>query len=146
MIKKYLTYLWLHRDQFVRYFSVGISALFFDMLSLWILKEFFGLLPVVAVVVNQAFILLYVFLMNKKMSFKAGGEAHKQMIKFLTVALGNYIFAVLWMWLFNHKFGFNYLLVRMANIALAVSWNFLLYKEWVYRVKKDQLPITPTSS
>jgi putative flippase GtrA len=55
------------------------------------------------------------------------------MIKFFVVATGNYIFAIFWMWIWNQNFGFNYLIVRIVNIALAVAWNFLLYKEWVYK-------------
>ncbi len=133
VLNKYLNYLWTHRRQFVRYFFVGVSGTFLDILSLWILKEFFGLIPVVAVVINQVFVLLFIFFLNKKYSFQADGEARKQMIKFFVVATGNYIFAIFWMWFWNQNFGFNYLIVRIVNIALAVAWNFLLYKEWVYK-------------
>lgn len=138
ILNKYLNYLWAHRDQFIKYFVIGISGTVLDILTLWILKEFFGLLPVVAVVINQILMLIYIFLLNKKYSFKVGGEYHKQVTKFLIVASGNYLFSILWMWIFNHHFGYNYLLVRIVNIALAVSWNFLLYREWVYKVTSDK--------
>ncbi len=136
MIKKFLIYLWQSRIKFARYFAIGITAFVFDIVLLYILKEFFGLYPVVAVIINQIIIIGFVFLMNKFFSFRANSNTHKQMIRFATVVGGNYLFAIFWMWLFNHKFGFNYLLVRTANIALAVAWNFLLYQEWVYRPAK----------
>ena len=145
ILDKYLNYFWTHREQFIKYFFIGISGTVLDILTLWILKEFFVLLPVVAVIVNQIFILIYIFLLNKKYSFQAGGEYYKQVTKFLIVALLNYLFAILWMWIFNSQLGYNYLLVRVVNIILAVSWNFLLYREWVYKTGGDLVrpPLTP---
>lgn len=132
--------MWKSRIQFAKYFAIGITSFTLDIISLYILKEFVGLNPVVAVVINQIFIISFVFLMNKFFSFKAGGNTSRQMIKFAAVVIFNYLFAIFWMWFFNYKLGFNYLLVRTANIALAVSWNFLLYREWVYRAPKKDRP------
>lgn len=142
ILNKYLNYLWTHREQFIRYFIIGISGTVLDILTLWILKEFFDLLPVIAVVINQIFILLYIFLLNKKFSFQARGDTRKQMIRFFVLAGANYLFAISWMWLWSQYFGYNYLLVRICNIVLAVAWNFWLYKEWVYKVRNDQVPMT----
>jgi len=141
MIAKYLNYLWMHRGQFIRYFGVGFSGTILDIFSLWVLKEFFGLIPVVAVIFNQILVLLYVFLLNKKLSFKARGQTHEQIVKFLILAGANYIFAICWMWVFNHWLEFNYLLVRLVNIALSIAWNFFLYKEWVYKVASNKLKV-----
>jgi len=138
MIKKFLIHLWQSRIKFAKYFATGITAFVLDIVSLYILKEFFGLYPVVAVIINQIFIISFVFLVNKFFSFRANGNTHKQMIRFAVVMAGNYLLAVFWMWLFNHNFRFNYLLVRTANVALAVAWNFLLYQEWVYRPEKTE--------
>lgn len=133
MIKKIIIHLWHSRIKFARYFATGITAFVLDISLLYILKEFFGLYPVVAVIINQIIIIGFVFLMNKFFSFRANGNTRKQMMRFAMVVIGNYLFAIFWMWFFNHKLGFNYLLVRTANVALAVAWNFLLYQEWVYR-------------
>ena len=136
MIITCINYFWQSRIQFAKYFTIGITAFILDIISLYILKEFAGLNPVMAVVINQVFIISFVFLMNKFFSFRADGDTSKQMMKFAVVVICNYLFAIFWMWFFNHKLGFNYLLVRTANIVLAVSWNFLLYREWVYRAPK----------
>ncbi len=142
ILNKYLNYTWTHREQFIKYFAIGISGTVLDILTLWILKEFFGLIPVVAVIINQIFILLYIFLFNKKFSFQARGNTRNQMFRFLVLAGANYLFAISWMWLWSQYFGYNYLLVRICNIVLAVAWNFLLYREWVYKVRNDQVPMT----
>ncbi|PIT88752.1 MAG: hypothetical protein COU29_00010 [Candidatus Magasanikbacteria bacterium CG10_big_fil_rev_8_21_14_0_10_36_32] len=136
MIKKFLIHLWQSRIKFVRYFIIGITSFVLDIVLLYILKEFFGLYPVVAVIINQIFIIGFVFAMNKFFSFRANGNTSKQVARFSVVVAGNYLFAIFWMWLFNHELGFNYLLVRTANVILTVAWNFLLYQEWVYRVEK----------
>ena len=132
MIKKNILRLWSLRHEFTKYSIIGVSAFIFDMGSLYLLKKSGGLSPVTAVVLNQPFILLYVFFLNRRWSFRAIGLTHKQMIKFMSLAGMNYLFSVAWMWFFNQQLGLHYLAVRISNIVLAVAWNFLLYKYWVY--------------
>lgn len=128
-----ITYLWSLRREFAKYFIIGISAFILDMSTLYTLKQYFGMHPVLAVVVNQPFMLAYVFFLNKHWSFKSKGVTHEQMVRFLILTGGNYAFAVGWMWALHHEWNIHYLVARVANIALAVGWNFLLYKHWVYR-------------
>lgn len=133
MLIKFIKWVWSMRGQFIKYFITGLGAVALDMATLYSLKEYLNLRPVVAVIVNQVFILNFVFFVNKYWSFKAGGMTSRQMFRFFIVALGNYAVAVLWMWSFNEKLHVNYLAARITNIALAVSWNFLLYRYFVYR-------------
>lgn len=132
-MKQLILKLWSFRHEFAKYFIIGFSSFLLDVGSLYILKNHLGLKPYVAVIMNQPFILVFVFYLNKHWSFKAGGLTHKQMIRFLCVAGMNYVISAAWMWLFNEKLGLQYLIVRTLNVALAVAWNFLLYKYWVYR-------------
>ncbi len=127
---------WPMRYQFFKYAVTGTSGVFIDLATLYCLKEYFGLKPVFAVVINQIIVLCYIFFLNKYWSFDSKGDSGRQVIKFLIIASGNYLFAIGWMYLFNENLGFNYLLVRLANIALSVSWNFLLYRGFVYKQPK----------
>jgi len=133
MLKKIILHFWSMRDQFIRYFIIGIGAVVLDVGSLYLLKQYLHLLPVLAVVVNGLFVFNYVFFLNKYWVFKSVGVTHKQIVRFFILAAINYAISIGWMYIFNHKLGFNYLLVRVANIALSVAWNFLLYKYWVYK-------------
>lgn len=133
MIKNLILHLWSLRRQFAKYFIVGISAVILDIGSLFLLKQYAHMRPVWAVVVNQIFLINYVFFLNKYWSFRSKEWAHKQAVRFLIVCAFNYVFSIAWMYLFNEKFGVNYLVARTVNIALAVSWNFLLYRYWVYK-------------
>lgn len=88
--------------------------------------------PVVAVITNQIVVLIFVFLLNKYWSFRGTALSHRQIIRFGIVVVFDYFFAVSAMYVFNHLLKFDYRLVRLASIAVAVSWNFFLYKYWVY--------------
>lgn len=127
------------RKEFTRYFIIGISAFFADVGSLYFLKEYVHLSPTVSVVINQPILITAVFLLNKHWSFRAGGLTHRQMIKFCILAIFNYLFSVVWIYLLHDKFGVYYLYARTLNIAASVAWNFLLYKHWVYKVEAPRL-------
>ncbi|MDO8499468.1 MAG: GtrA family protein [bacterium] len=132
------SYLWSLRHQFIKYFIVGISGVVLDMGSLILFKEWFGIAPTVAIVINQVFLLSYNFSLNKYWSFREHPLSHRQVTRYLTLAFANYIFSVVVMYVFNHLLNFEYRLVRIATIAIAVAWNFFLYKYWVYTKVEDQ--------
>jgi putative flippase GtrA len=147
--------LWSLRREFAKYFVIGVSAYTLDVGSLGILKHYFGVNPTLAVVLNQPPILLFVFFLNKYWSFQVTGMTHRQLVRFLTVALMNYCIAITWMWFFTYFLHVDaiitrlipfiagtraILLVRTANIILAVGWNFALYKYWVYKVEEPKTP------
>jgi len=133
IFSKTLNFIKPHRKQFFRYFLVGSSGFLLDIGTLYVFKEVFGWGAVMAVAINQLIVIGYIFTLNKQYSFSAFGHTHHQLIKFLAVFALNYIIAIIWMWGWHEKAGFNYLLVRTANVALSVLWNFILYKIWVYR-------------
>lgn len=141
MIKKTIAYFWSVRQQFAKYFVTGVSAVILDISSLAFFKEILHFTPLQAVIINQVFLLAYVFLVNKYWAFGSKGLTHSQVIKFLILSGFNYLVSVAWMWLWNEKFGFNYLGVRIVNVALSVSWNFLLYKYWVYKIAQSSQKI-----
>ena len=144
MIKRTIAYFWSVRREFAKYFIVGFSGLFFDMGTLILFKEKFGMAPVVAVILNQIILLNYNFLLNKYWSFRNREMPHKQLVRYFILTAFNYIFAVGTMYFFNHILNFDYRFVRIATIAIMVSWNFLLYKYWVYRVENPVSPILST--
>jgi putative flippase GtrA len=133
MFSKLLSFWQSIRHQFINYFITGISGTILDLGSLYLLENFLGWRPTVAVAFNQIVVIAYIFCLNKYWVFKARGLAHKQVVRYLEVYAFNYAVAVGIMWIGNEQLGFNSLLVRLFNIALSVSWNFLLYKYWVYQ-------------
>ncbi len=139
------------RAQFAKYFTIGIGAVVLDIWSLHFLVSI-GVDPILSIVINQLIIINLVFLLNKYWAFGAKGTTHEQVIKFYLVAGFNYLFAIGWMWFFTNLINLHqyiqylgvsqtnyYLVVRLVNVALAVSWNFLLYKFFVYRHKEGDV-------
>lgn len=127
------------RVQFARYFVVGISGLVVDMFTLWIFIDLFGWWAIPSLMVNQFIVLTYVFYLNKLWAFKSTGQTKKEVQRYLLLYFFNYIIAIAWMWFWHNKLGFEPKLVRLGNIILAVSWNFLLYKFFVYHHKGEDV-------
>lgn len=128
--------------EFAKYFVIGVTSFVLDISSLYLFDRYTHLPHYMAVVISQPFILLYVFSLNKWWAFKSKGITHPQAVRFVLLALTNYLIATTWMWFFTkwyqvHLLGprVDYLFIRLANVVLAVGWNFLLYKYWVYREK-----------
>ena len=132
MVKKLFQFLHRSRKEVLKYFIVGISSVILDMLTLIFLKEIMKLNAVLAISVNQIFVLFFNFCLNKYWTFKNFSLPHKQIFRYLTVAFINYCFAVVTMYFFHQSMGLDYRLVRMAAIAFMVCGNFLLSKYWVY--------------
>lgn len=132
-MKKIFVYFWSLRREFSKYFAIGFSGVVLDMVSLILFKEIFGWWPTFAVMVNQVVLLGFIFSANKYWTFRDKTMPHKQVVRFLLLAGFNYLFSVLTMYVFNHRLGFDYRWVRILTIALMVTWNFLLYKYWVYQ-------------
>ncbi|MFA6548266.1 MAG: GtrA family protein [Candidatus Magasanikbacteria bacterium] len=146
MIKIFLQKFWSIRVQFAKYFAIGISAVVLDICTLRFFVIYLKFNPVLAVVANQVLLLNFVFLLNKHWAFGSKGITHQQAIRFYMVAGMNYLIAISWMWFFTNLVNLHqytqylgisepnyYLVVRTVNVALAVSWNFLLYKFFVYK-------------
>ena len=148
MLKKIYNFIYNNRAQFLKYTITGSSSFVLDIATLYLITNYLGVHPAVAVALNQVFILCYVFLMNKYWSFQSKGQTQKQVIRFTILMIWNYIFSVTWMWLwvdvFKISFFFpwlekdiGYLGGRVVSVWVQVSWNFLLYKFWIYKVKKE---------
>lgn len=145
MFKKF--YNFLHAHRFIHYFVAGSSAFVLDFVLLLVFKEFLKLKPTLAVAFSQAIVLIYVFCAHKFWSFKSSGNTTRQLKRFVLLLAGNYFFSIFWMWLWieavgitwplafgNHSIDAAYLVARVFNVILATSWNFFLYKFWVYRM------------
>ncbi|HLC69769.1 MAG TPA: GtrA family protein [Patescibacteria group bacterium] len=144
MLNKLIVYYHSTKKQFFRYFVVGVTGVFLDLGLLMVFKEYLHWTPVMAVALSQILVILYNFLLNKYWSFGNKEMPHRQFVRFMAIVAFNYALSVVVIYIFSQKIGFDYRLVRLANIILSVSWNFLLYKYWVYKVDKvlgSELPI-----
>ncbi len=133
MIKKSLGYAWSVRHEFTKYAVVGFSGFFLDMGLLIFSKTVLNMNATISVAIILCIVMVYNFLLNKYWSFKNHAMPHKQFVRYAILAAWNYIFGVAMMYIFNELLEFDYRLVRIAAIGIAVGWNFFLYKYWVYK-------------
>lgn len=104
-----------------------------DVGLLYLGNNVFGLDSVASVAAIQIVVGLWVFLLNKHWSFGEKSPHGKQLVKFSLLFGWNYIFGILSMYMGNKIWGFDPIPVRIIAIGLTTSWNFLLYRYWVYR-------------
>jgi len=121
------------KQQFAKFFIIGISSTLIDLGLLIFLKEKINLNPVLAVVINQIFVIIYSFLMNKYWSFQSKNLPVKQFFRYLILVSANYLISILLMLIFNHFIGINYQIVRISSIGILFIFNFIFYKHWVYK-------------
>ncbi|MFH1457103.1 MAG: GtrA family protein [Patescibacteria group bacterium] len=121
------------KKNFFKFFIVGVSSLILDMLLLIFLKENLGFSAVSAVALNQIIVVVYNFILNKYWSFETKKMLLQQFIRYLILVLINYFFSIMSMYFFSGVIGINYQLVRLLTIACLFIFNFVFYKNWVYR-------------
>jgi putative flippase GtrA len=104
-----------------------------DIGLLIILTEKAHLYPVLAVAINQIFIIAYSFLLNKYWSFSTKQKPIQQFGRYIILVAFNYFTSILLMYLFYGMLDINYTIVRVFSIGLLFMFNFAAYKYWVYK-------------
>ena len=64
MVKRLVRHIWRNRDQFSRYFVVGVSGVILDLGVFYLLQRLFGLSPVWSVIVTQFILINYILWNN----------------------------------------------------------------------------------
>jgi len=133
MIVKYIK---KFKVQLSRFLIIGVTSTIIDLFSLFILKEKLNFNPVFAVSINQFFVIMYNFLLNKYWSFNSKKMPLQQFIKYLILVLFNYLISIFLMYIFYQKLHINYIVIRLFSICFMFIVNFILYKNWIYKDKK----------
>jgi putative flippase GtrA len=143
IIIKLVKHTWTLRYQFIKYFIVGISGFVLSFSLLVFAKEILDVSAVTATAVIGILMMSFNFLLNKYWSFRNKAMPHKQIVRYLILSAANYVFSIFAMYLFHDRFGWDYKLVNIGTVAMMVSWNFLLFKYWVYK-QEVEIMVTGT--
>lgn len=136
-MKRVIAYFLQSKDQILKYVIVGGSGVFLDIGTLILFKEKLHWSATLAVAVNQIIVLGYNFCLNKYWAFQNREVPYTQIARYGLVFAGNYVFSILFMHSLHSILNLPYIWVRIANIAISVTWNFPLYKHWVYKQVKS---------
>lgn len=131
-IKKLIKWSWSLRREAVKYLIVGFSAFALDYILFAILLKAFGIWYITATIFSQAITLTYIYILNRKWSFRSNGSKRKQLKRFAILQAWNYIFQVAALWFFVDIILIAPLWAKIIVTAIVVSWNFLAYKYFVY--------------
>lgn len=123
-----------HGKPFVKYAIVGLSGTLIDLVSLYLLVEFF-FLPVL-LAASLAFILAVInnFILNKFWTFRHPSKNYKKLfIKFLIVSLVGLGLTLLSMYLLVYLLAIWYIAAKIITSVLVVAWNFLANRLWTFK-------------
>lgn len=121
-----------HLSQGVKFVLVGGTAACLDLGSLTLLVEFGGLSEAIAGIPSTFVAVIFVFLMNKNVTFRSRGTAATgELIRFAAV-YGMAIVLNLSLYTFLLHWGMLYQLAKGLAIVIVSMWNYTLSHKFVF--------------
>jgi len=118
---------------FFRYLLIGTSTFVIDFGIFNTLTLKMDTEPIVANLTSTFLSLFYNFSMSNFWTFRLGkSQQVKKLSKYAVLATLNYIFGNGAMYLFIEYTDLNHNLAKVLITITIISWNFLLYKKWVF--------------
>lgn len=120
---------------FIRYNISAIIATGVDFLTLIALTELLDLYYVISTVAGAAFGATVAFVLNRNWSFESKNEQKRvQSLKYVLVALGSLALNTFGVFALTEWMGVQYVISKtIAAVIVAVSYNYLLSKYFVFR-------------
>lgn len=130
--KKCVQFCWSVRRELVRYVMVGIGSFVIDYGLFFVLHSLMNVWYLGATAISQTIALLFNFFSNRHWSFKKTGATHKQLFRYCLLQAWNYAFAIIALYALVTFGDVSPLISKLIIIPIISSWNFLLYKYFVY--------------
>ncbi len=128
-------WIWTERLRIARYVITGFSAVAIDASVYFFATRALHLNVYAANFLSVLAGGSFAFISNKLWSFQSQGNTLRQSRRFLGLFIFNYVFQQ-WGFYVAIRYLHAYdLLAKVLLIGLMVSWNFLIYKYWVYAVE-----------
>jgi len=101
---------------------------------LWISFDFAGLPYPEAVAIAYSAAIIFHFLANRKITFKAGGTKFRhQILRYLSVALLNYVVQLVIIGLCYEIYGMNFYISAFFGVMSTLITGYLLMNFWVFK-------------
>lgn len=127
-------------NQKLRFLAIGTINTLIDFSLLFILAKLVGLPDVAANIVSVSVALTFSFFANRKYTFKSTGNRRREIVLFLIFTLfGLWVLQSIIIWVFGQLFGNSDLILLIAKIAataVTLVWNFITYKNFVFKEVK----------
>ena len=119
----------------VKYGIVGGGTYLLDLGSLYFFVESLTIHYLVSATMAVIIATFTNYYLNKTWSFNDGRKMIESLPQYLSLFIFNYLFLILALYIFVEFFGVDYLMVKIFAMSLIIIWNFLLYKNYIYKSK-----------
>lgn len=120
--------------QFIRYAIAGLASLLFELVVLWFAHDVFSLSTQISVSISFWAGLVVAFMLQKFFTYKehtkTPGVVSKQMVLYGVLVAWDYIFTLVFVSLVA-PYSTIYI-ARFVSIIFIVSWNYLIYKKYIF--------------
>lgn len=120
-----------HAPQFARYLVSGGSAAALELGS-YRLMLYAGIWYLTGTIVSAGVGLVSAFTFHKYFVFKKKDNTRSHVIRYVILQSANAVAQVFFVWLFVEFFSIDEFIAKILGIGVVVSWNFFLYKFFVY--------------
>ncbi len=122
----------LHR-QFLHFAAVGLVGTGLQYLTLWAGVEYLGMAAAMASAIGYVFGAVANYLLNYSYTFKGTTPHVETASKYFTVVGIGWVLNTALMALLAHVLGWQYFLAQILTTGIALGWNFVGSRFWVFR-------------
>lgn len=128
-------WVWNERIRISKYLISGFSAFAIDWGVYLVCTRAFHMNEYIANIVSVLVGATFAFLANKFWSFGHRENTGRQTQRFAVLFVFNYLFQQTGFYVALNYLHAHDLIAKIVLIGMMVSWNFLIYKYWVYAVE-----------
>jgi putative flippase GtrA len=134
-VKTVSIWLWGERVRISKYLISGFSAFGIDWVVYFLATRAFGFDEFISNVFSVLSGATCAFLANKFWSFSNRENTARQTKRFAALFVFNYLFQQVGFYIAIHYIGLHDLLAKVILVGMMVSWNYLIYKYWIYAME-----------
>ncbi len=134
-VKMVTIWLWGERIRISKYLISGFSAFGIDWVVYYVATRVFNFPEFNSNVVSVLSGAAFAFLANKFWSFDSRTNTTRQTKRFAALFVFNYLFQQIGFYGAINYLGLDDLLAKVILVGMMVSWNFVIYKYWVYAME-----------
>ncbi len=121
------------RRQFLRYITAGLTAFSAEFAVLYLLKEYARVWYIYSNTAAYFTGFWTSFLLNKYWTFGVRKNFFRQLVLTLLLFFFNLAASNTLLYILTDLAGIYYLLSKFITMTMVFSWNFVLYRKFIYR-------------
>ncbi|GAB5077711.1 GtrA family protein [Arthrobacter sp. AD-310] len=122
----------LYRNAVVRFLFVGGLSFALDLGLLALLHEVFGVALWIATPIAFVVSLVFNFLLQRMFTFQATNNGSVSAIKYILLVIVNITVSDLVVTGFD-ALGWSYIIGKTTATVMTTTWNYFLYRHWIFK-------------